>query len=390
MSLFGQYYTLRPYQEEAVEAAVSFLKGPSAHNAIEVLPTGSGKSLIIANIIAQLGEPVLIFQPSKEILEQNLSKLQDYGYRGSVYSASKGRTEVSNITFATIGSVVGKSHLFENFRYIIVDECHRCNAQEGMYKTFLGALTQSGAQILGLTATPYRLASNSYGSELRFLTRTRPRIFQEMIYYIQNRQLFDEGYLAKLEYATVNGFDRSRLRVNSTGAAFTDESVQTCLWASDTPHKLISVIEREKRARKNALVFTRFVDEAQYVVNRVPGSAIVTGETPKKDRERLISGFKSGDIPIVVNCGVLTTGFDYPELETVILARPTMSLALYYQMAGRGFRPHPEKDHCRIIDLCGNYETFGRIEDLEIVNGGNGKWHVESQGRQLTNERRTF
>lgn len=379
-------YTLRTYQQQAVDTAVSFLTdNRQKHNAIEVLPTGSGKSLIIANIAARLGSPVLIFQPSKEILEQNLSKLQSYGYRGAVYSASKGRQEISNITFATIGSVVNKADLFTKFPYVIIDECHRVNAYDGMYKTFLAELEKAGTKILGLTATPYRLASNSFGSELRFLTRTCPKVFHEMIYYIQNRKLFDDGYLARLEYVERNGFDCTRLEVNSTGADYTDASVQQYYLALNFQDKIVEAIEREMGSRKNALVFTRFVREAEYLVRNIPGSAIVTGETKKKDRERLIEGFKSGDIPVVCNVGVLTTGFDYPELETVIIARPTMSLGLYYQMAGRSFRPHPKKECARIVDLCGNFEKFGKIEDLEIVDGGNGKWFVAAKGKQVTN-----
>lgn len=378
-------YVLRPYQREAVETAIAFFESPARHNAIEVLPTGSGKSLIIANIVSRLSAPVLVFQPSKEILEQNLSKLLSYGYRGAVYSASKGRTEVGDITFATIGSVVNKSGLFTNFPYVIVDECHGINAKEGMYKTFLSELEKSGAKILGLTATPYRLASNSFGSELRFITRTRPKVFQEMIYFIQNRKLFDDGYLAKMEYRDENGFDRSRLDINSTGADYTDESVKRYYRSLNFQDKIVMAIEREMETRKNALVFTRFVQESEYLVNNIPGAAIVTGETKKKDRERLIDGFKSGDIPVVCNVGVLTTGFDYPELETVILARPTMSLGLYYQMIGRSIRPHEKKDCARIVDLCGNYKTFGKIEDLEIVDGGNGKWFMAANGKQLTN-----
>jgi len=378
-------YTLRPYQQEAVDTAIMFLKGTSTHNAIEVLPTGSGKSLIIANIASRLGAPVLIFQPSKEILEQNLSKLQSYGYRGAVYSASKGRTEVADITFATIGSVVNKSGLFTNFPYVIVDECHLVNAKEGMYKTFLAELEKAGAKVLGLTATPYRLASNSFGSELRFLTRTRPKVFHEMIYFVQNRQLFDAGHLARVEYATANGFDRGRLEINSTGADYTDESVQRYYRALNFQDRIVQAIEREMDTRKNALVFTRFVKEAEYLTHCIPGAAIVTGETKKKDRGRLIEGFKAGDIPVICNVGVLTTGFDYPELETVIIARPTMSLGMYYQMIGRSIRPHVKKDCALVVDLCGNFKTFGRIEDLEIVDGGNWKWFVAANGKQLTN-----
>lgn len=379
-------YILRPYQDEAVDAAVDFLTNArEKRNAIEVLPTGSGKSLIIANIAARLGAPVLIFQPSKEILEQNLAKLESYGFRGAVYSACKGRQEVSEITFATIGSVVNKADLFTNFPYVIVDECDLVNAKEGMYKTFLSALEAEGAKILGLTATPYRLASNSFGSELRFLTRTRPKVFHEMIYFVQNRQLFDAGHLARMEYATRNGFDVTRLDVNSTGADYTDESVRRYYKALNFQDKIVMAIEREMGTRKNALVFTRFVQEAEYLASNIPGSAIVTGETPKKERSKLIEAFKCGDIPVVCNCGVLTTGFDYPELEMVIIARPTMSLRLYYQMIGRSIRPHPKKETARVVDLCGNFETFGRIEDLEIVDGGNGKWFVAANGKQLTN-----
>ena len=376
-------YVPRDYQKEAGDIAVDFLKGPKKHNALEVLPTGSGKSIILAYVAHKLQEPVLILQPSKEILEQNMAKLASYGYRAAVYSASKGRTEIGNITLATIGSIVNKKELFTNFKYIIIDECHRVNAKEGMYKSFLEALMQYGAKVLGLSATPYRLASNSFGSELRFLTRTRPKVFSEMIYYVQNRALFDAGYLSRMKYSVPGGFNRGSLTVNSTGADFTDESIKTQIWASNIPDKVAQFIAQVRR--KNYLVFTRFIEEAQYLVNMIDGAAIVTGETPSKERDRVITGFKRGDIPVVCNVGVLTTGFDYPELETVILARPTMSLGLYYQMAGRGIRPHPEKGHCLIVDFCGNYENFGKLEDLEICDGGNGKWFVASNGKQLTN-----
>ncbi|OPY70472.1 MAG: type I restriction enzyme EcoKI subunit R [Syntrophorhabdus sp. PtaU1.Bin002] len=377
-------YTLRPYQQEAVDAAVKFLKGSASHNAIEVLPTGSGKSLIIANIAMGLGEPTLIFQPSKEILEQNYAKFCSYGYQAGIYSASKNRRELSRVTFATIGSVKNRKELFSNFRYIIVDEAHFINSKGGMYHDFLNSLR--GAKILGLTATPYRLTSDGFGgSILKFLTRTRPRVFQDLIYYVQNRKLFDEGYLAKLQYDSTNHFDRRQLVINSTGADFTDSSVRRYYRTSNFPDKIAEVVKAEIKTRKNALVFTRFIEEAAYIVEKVPGSALITGETPKKERERLIEGFKSGRIPVVANAGVLTTGFDYPELETIILARPTMSLALYYQIIGRGIRPHPEKRYTKVVDMCNNGALFGRVEDLEIVDGGNGKWFIQNGKKQLTN-----
>jgi DNA repair protein RadD len=379
-------FILRPYQERAVSAAVKFLQGNSTHNAIEVLPTGSGKSLIIANIVKYLNAPTLIFQPSKEILEQNFAKLVSYGYPATIYSASMNSKRISNITFATIGSVIRKKDLFREFRYVIVDECHFVNSKGGMYKEFLTAL--EGVRILGLTATPYRLTTDGFGgSILKFLTRTRPRIFHDLIFYIQNGELFRNGYLAKLQYISPNGFNRLALKSNSTGADYDDASVKAYYRNINFPQRVVEDILNLTASMKNVLVFTRYIEESQYIVQRVPNSAIVTGETPKKEREQIISGFRSGKIRVVCNCGVLVTGFDYPELECIVIAQPTMSLSRYYQMIGRGIRPHPDKPHTVIVDLCGNTGMFGKVEDLLIVEQGerSGKWVITNNGRQLTN-----
>lgn len=110
---------------------------------------------------------------------------------------------------------------------------------------------------------------------------------------------------------------------------------------------------------------------------------VVSADTPSADRDRIVDRFRAGLIKCIVNCGVLTTGFDHPALEAVVVARPTRSLALYYQMGGRGFRIHPDKKNLMFIDLCGNIEQFGKFEDLELSQEGG--WHVRSQGRQLTN-----
>lgn len=114
-------------------------------------------------------------------------------------------------------------------------------------------------------------------------------------------------------------------------------------------------------------------------------AAIVTGETPKKEREQILEDFKAGRIKVVANVGTLTTGFDYPELDTIILARPTKSLALYYQMVGRAIRPYKGKNGW-IVDLGGSYKRFGKVADLRVeCPPGSSKWVITSRGRQLTN-----
>ncbi len=377
-------YILRGYQQEAVDAAVNFFEDKNiGWNAIEILPTGSGKSLVIANIAKKLDRPTLIFQPSKEILEQNFAKYVSYGERATIYSASVGQKKLSDVTFATIGSVIKKPEILRGFEYMIIDECHFVNAKQGMYRDLLAQLR---AKVLGLTATPYRLVTDGFGgSILKFLTRTRPRVFRDVIYYVQNESLFDSGYLAKLKYKSTNGFDRKHLVLNSTGADFTDMSVQRYYKKINFRAKVAEETNRLIAERKGVLVFTRFVDESKYLVSRIPGSAVVTGKTPKKEREKILGLFRSGRIKAVCNVGVLTTGFDYPELDAAILARPTRSLALYYQMIGRTIRPAENKSHSLIVDMCDNFRMFGPVEKLELVDGGNGKWFISNNGKQLTN-----
>ena len=126
-------YELRDYQQEASDAAVKFFQTKSKDNGIIILPTGAGKSLVIAEIAYRLDAPVLVFQPSKEILEQNYDKLMSYGILDAgIFSASFNRREIRKITFATIGSVKNYKDYFRKFKYVIIDECHGVNPQGGM------------------------------------------------------------------------------------------------------------------------------------------------------------------------------------------------------------------------------------------------------------------
>lgn len=383
-------FKLREYQQQASDRAVHFFNSKTNKNSIIVLPTGSGKSLVIADIANRLDGHTLVFQPSKEILEQNFNKLCSYGINDcSVYSASFNSKHISRITFATIGSVRNNPELFSHFKNIIVDECHLVNAKEGMYKSFFEVLS---CKILGLTATPYRLSSSSFGSMLKFITRTRPRVFSDVLYNVQISTLLDMGFLSKLNYYSMKpvAWNDANLFTNSTGADYTDKSVIAEYKRIDFYSYLIEIVNRlmnpkQGGKRKGILVFTRFLEEAERLTNHIEVCKIVSGDTSKKEREQLLSDFKAGLIPVVANVGVLTTGFDYPELDTIVIARPTMSLALYYQIVGRAIRPHQNKESGWIIDLCGNIERFGKVEELKLTEPKSGLWQVESSGKQLTN-----
>lgn len=376
-------FTPRPYQQSAIDAGLDFFNGKEKFNAIEILPTGSGKSIVIANIAMGLEGKTIVFQPSKEILEQNLKKFMSYGYRAGVYSASAGSKFIEKITFATIGSVIRKKHLFKDVEHIIIDECHLVNSKGGMYEEFIKALPK--AKILGMTATPYRLSASFEGAQLKFLNRTSPRIFNKVIYYIQNDVLFNAGHLAKLEYFSFNTIDRNKLQMNGSGTDFTDASLKAYYRQIGMPGLTINYANRILLKRKNLLIFCSLISEANEVSRGIYGSVVLTGDTEPRERERILMQFKAGVIKCVINVGVLTTGFDYPELEAVLMARSTMSLALYYQIVGRGMRPHKDKESCWIVDLGGNINFFGKIEAMEIKINEKGLYSIWNQGRQLTN-----
>ena len=384
-------YELRNYQKEASKAAVQAMK--DGKSGLLILPTGAGKSLIIADIASNISSPLLVFCPSKEILEQNVDKFKSYNiYDFGVYSASAGSKDIKRITFATIGSVNNHREDFSQFKYILIDEAHFVNSKEGMYHDFI---KEQKRVVVGLTATPYRLTRSMFGSELKFLTRTRPRIFTDILYCCQIGELLSKGYLAELQYFDVSGkisFDINRVRVNSTGSDYDERSLyqeyQRSGFAQDLFNWTLRVLNPKDATKRNGiLVFTRFVQESEDLVRNLKMNGIraefVTGETPKKEREKILEDFKAKKIQVVANASVLVTGFDYPALDTIILASPTKSLARYYQQVGRIIRPYPNKKGW-VIDMVGNYKRFGSVADLKI-NNPNGKWEVSSKGKRLTN-----
>jgi DNA repair protein RadD len=384
-------YQLRDYQAQAVDRGAAFLKAGAGLGGIIVLPTGAGKSLVIAGIAKALDAPCLIFQPSKEILEQNATKLLSYGFDPAVYSASMNERRVGQVTLATIGSVKHRPDLFDAFPYVMIDEAHGVNAKEGMYRDFLEAL--GDVKVLGLTATPYRLNTDGYGgSMLKFLTRTRPRVFAEVVAYAQIADLIQQGFLVQPTYQHVPGFARAQLALNTTGADYTDESIKREFKRIGFADRLRRVVLRlQAVGRQYVLVFTRFVEEAEALAAVVPGAAFVTASTPAKQRAVIVEGFRAGAIPVVANVGVLGLGFDFPALDTVVLARPTVSLALYYQQVGRLLRPSPGKTSAWVVDLVDQVRQFGPIEALWLKPGGyrGEQWEVVSRqhgtDRVLTN-----
>ena len=375
-------FQYRNYQSESIEVGVNFFQSDTTDNGITILPTGSGKSIVVAGIVSRLEGKTIVLQPSKEILEQNYDKYSKYG-KASIYSASVGEKRIDKVTFCTIGSIINKKHLFAGTNNILIDECHLVNSEDGMYQELINYLPN--AKVLGLTATPYRLSQTSEGPQLTFLTRSAPKIFNKVLYYVQNSTLFDAGYLAKLEYYSFDVIDRSKLELNSSGTDFTQASLSRYYKSIDMPSRIVKYAYHILSKKPNLLIFCALITEAKEVVKRIPGAVLLTSDTKKEERERILSRFKKGIIKCLVNVGVLTTGFDYPQLEAVLMARSTMSLSLYYQIIGRAMRIWPTKENAWFVDLGGNINMFGKVETMKIQIDNEGRYAIWNNGRQLTN-----
>lgn len=359
-------YKLRNYQDDSVNVGIEILSSTKARRELLVLPTGAGKSIVIAKIVEQIKEPVIILQPSKELLEQNYSKFITVGGEASIYSASAGVKEIGHVTFATIGSIKKEVEKLKKLGKVkvIIDEAHIGVKSGSQLRDFLKALGVNNT--LGLTATPFVLQSSMNGAELKMLTKIKGKLFTTIAYVHQMNTMLSESYWTPIEYRVIEQDDEF-LKVNSSGSDYTEESMRKFYEGNDLNSQIIDNVNyRLSEGSKSILVFVPTIEEAVSLSLKISGSEAVSSLTPKKERDRIIEGFKNGEIHVVINVGILTTGFDYPELDTIILARSTMSFALYYQMIGRGVRIHDGKTKTVVIDLSENYNRFGKIEDFTV------------------------
>ena len=364
-------YKLRDYQSESVAKGLELLNSSKSRRELLVLPTAAGKSIVIAEIAKQLNEPIVVLQPSKELLEQNFKKFIDVGGEATIYSASAGVKEISKITFATIGSIKKAVNELKNLKVkkIIIDEAHIGVKSGSQLRAFLKDL--GVINTLGLTATPYILASSMSGAELKMLTKVKGKLFTDIAYVHQVKTMVNDNFWTPLEYRIVKQ-DDTFLKVNSSGSDYTEDSMKSFYENNDLQTQVVDNVEYcLDEGSKSILVFVPSISEAELLSTKIEGSRYVSSLTPKKERDEIIEGFKNGDIKVVINVGILTTGFDYPELETIILARSTMSFSLYYQMIGRGVRIHKDKAKTVVIDLSENYKRFGKVEDftVEFIKG---------------------
>jgi DNA repair protein RadD len=375
---------LRNYQSAALESVYHHLR-TREDNPCVVIPTGGGKTGVIAQLcrdaVQQWNGRVLVLAHVKELLQQSAQTLRrsEPNLPIGVYSAGLNQRDISEpVIVAGIQSVFKRACELDAFDLIIVDEAHLLPPDgEGMYQTFLAEakVINPNVRLIGLTATPYRLKSGMLcGPE---------NLLNHVCFEIGVKELIVQGYLSPLK--TKSGRRKAEYSgLHVRGGEFVGSEVELLVDTDELVGAACREIAFSTRDRRSVLIFAASVAHAHHIHAElqplvIEECAVITGETSTILRDELIDRFKGkpvaanlfGDpkppLKYLINVNVLTTGFDAPNVDCVVLLRPTASPGLYYQMVGRGFRLHPEKQDCLVLDYGDNIVRHGPVDAIQIV-----------------------
>ncbi len=371
-------YQLRPYQNESVQATLSHFRKENTP-AIIVLPTGAGKSLVIAELARIAMGRVLVLAHVRELVEQNHAKFISFNLQAGIYSAGLSRKDISEKTiFGSIQSIArAPAEFFTDFSLLVIDECHRVSTEsETQYSQVIDLLRQTNPKIciLGLTATPYRLGFGwiyELNMQKKMRVTKQDRFFKKCIFELSTRSMIQNNYLTmpiKID-SPVACYDFSSLKLNGTRFLVTQIEAILKDQKRITPLIIKNIVDMSAD-RSGVMIFTSSVNHAKEIMQSLPPSisALVVGETADTERDEIIKLFKDRKLKFLVNVSVLTTGFDAPHVDVIAILRPTESASLYQQIVGRGLRISPNKTDCLILDYTGqDHDIFEPdIDDKKI------------------------
>ncbi len=371
-----QPFSLYPYQLEAIEAVNAYMRTMSQGNPCIVLPAGSGKTVVMAEMIKDYTSRwkdtrICILAHTRELVNQNVNKLHAYWpdmplAQAGVYSAGlKQRDTFNPVIFASIQSVYNKAYQLGRFDLIFVDEAHRIPFKgDGMYRQFIADNKEinSNSRVIGFTATDYRLQGGRV---------CRPNaILNHACYEANVKDLIDQGYLCPL---VSKG---SALHIDLTEIPIVNKDYRTAdLEATmNQDHLVVGAVKEMIKFcadRKAWVVFCSGIEHAHHVSEELQKHDVyapaVHSKMPAKERDQHIQAFTNGKLRALINVNVLSEGFDAPQIDAVIMLRPTMSPGMYYQQVGRGLRLHPSKTNCLVLDFANNIVTHGPIDDIHVT-----------------------
>lgn len=374
---------LRTYQAAAIEELWGWFEKHPGENPIMDCCVGSGKSLMIAATLQRAiahypHTRVIVIAHQKELIQQNLEKLlaiwpdADVG----IYSAALGRKQLGHrITYATIGSIYKDAHLMGAVHLVLCDECHLINSKEsGMWRKFIGDMKRYGNEylcVIGWTGTPFRNGGV-------WLTADEESLFSSIAARVAMTDMLAQKYLCPLvPVQPAIRFDTSGVKVAAGDYVVSDlaRAVDTEELVNATCDEIVVLAA----GRKRMLVFAVNVEHAEHVTyalrQRGVTAGIVTGDTPQAERAQLLQDFSQDRLRCLVSIGVLTTGFDQPDIDFIALLRATKSPTLAIQMCGRGMRTSPGKVDCAFADFTDTIATLGPIDLIK------GRMPRESKGK---------
>ncbi|GGP55553.1 DEAD/DEAH box helicase [Shewanella saliphila] len=359
---------LRDYQQQAVDAAVTHFK-LSQQSAVLVLPTGAGKSIVIAELARIANGNVLVLTHVKELVAQNAEKVGLLTQEANIYSAglkqkkANGKTVVASVQSASRAL----NQFAQAFSLVIIDECHRVSTEStSQYQQLLTHLRTKNPQIklLGLTATPYRLGlgwiyRHHYHGKVG---NTDKPIFDKCIFELPMRPLIKKGYLTQptIFDGLSAQYDFSNLATPQSDEYSQAEVDSLLHHQGRATTAIIKQVKQLAQHRQGVLVFAATVRHANEIMALMgDDAALITAQTPHVERDEIIDHFKTKQLKFIVNVAVLTTGFDAPHVDLIAILRPTASVSLFQQMIGRGLRLSPNKTDCLVIDYAANgYDLF--------------------------------
>lgn len=354
----------RWYQAEAIQAFFDAVKQYPNQDLLEVLPTGAGKSLTMAHILARVSKfgNAVVLARSKELVCQNQAAFcecfPELADQSGAYCAGLGLREFDKpILFASIQSAFNKGELIGPRKLVVIDEAHQVPANENtQYQTFLAEMRRQDpkCKLLGMTASPYRLDGG--------VIFGKGQQFDRVCYNVPLGVLFDEGYVTRPETLATTEIDLSNVR--RTAGDFNKADVESQFLGNSITKEVVAAANAKDA--KSVLIFASGVAHAQVLKGELEAAGesvmVVTGDTPPLFRESAIESFANRRTRFLVNVECFTTGFNVKCIDMIVVARATESPGLFLQMVGRGFRLYKDKTVCWIMDYGGNIDRFGPID----------------------------
>ena len=360
----GEIKPLRIYQAKCCQAIDEKL---AAHRStLVLLATGGGKTRIAGEVIRKWrGKRCLFLAHRDELITQAVDRIGELidappeieqgGFRASRFG--------SRPVVASVQSLSQPRRLqrfnSDDFDLIITDEVHHgpSTTYRRIYDHF------PSAKMIGLTATGDRADGQALG-----------RIMESVAFRYELPEMIADGWLSPIQILQVHIDTLDFSTLHTRAGDFRKEELDALLAQEKNLHGIAAATAERAESRKT-IVFTSNVANAHAlseILNRYSTTgraAVVDGEMDKIDRRRVLEGFRDGKIQYVVNCNVLTEGFDEPSISCVVMARPTKSRALYSQQLGRGTRLFPGKENCLVLDFTGNSGKHDVVGAVDILGG---------------------